>query len=92
MADPSPSEIKFARQVGREAAELLHPAVQWEEAKELLGRAWPDKGQRLGWEVMHSAVSSGWADAVATLDRAGQALEPRVECHVPGVVGGSAPP
>ena len=63
------AKLELAREFGREAARLLYPTMQWDEARLILARVWDEK-DLLPWSEASPAVHAAWLLAKAEIDLA----------------------
>ena len=61
------AKLELAREFGREAARLLYPTMQWEEASVTLAGVWDEK-DLMPWSEARPAVHAAWLLAKAEID------------------------
>jgi len=60
-------KLDVAKDFGREAARLLYPRMQWDEAQLALATVW-DQKDRIPWREVKPAVHAAWMLAKAEID------------------------
>ena len=61
------AKLELAREFGREAAGLLYPTMQWDEARIALSTVWDEK-DLMPWSEARPAVHAAWLIAKAEID------------------------
>ena len=69
------AKLEVAREFGREAAGLLYPTMQWEEARLTLAAVWDEKNL-MPWREARPAVHAAWLLAKAEFDVARRRKNP----------------
>ena len=69
------AKLEMAREFGREAAGLLYPTMQWEEAQIAMATVW-DQKHPMPWSEARPAVHAAWLLAKAEFDVARRRKNP----------------